>query len=83
MLHSLGHFLRYRQLRHDLDMKAPMVGSSSTPSSLCTWLMGAGAILFVVGLFLATKALLLFGGTLVAAGLLMAVVSSLVDGFLG
>jgi hypothetical protein len=45
--------------------------------------MGAGAIVFVAGFFLATKALLLFGGTLVLAGLLMAVASSLLDAFMG
>ena len=82
-LHGLSHFLRHRQLRHDLDMKAPLPGSSSTPTSLCTWLMGAGAILFVVGFFVAIKALLLLGVTLVVAGLLMAVASSLMDAFWG
>ena len=81
MLRSLGHFLRYRQLRHDLDMNAPLPGSSSAPTSLCTWLMGAGGIVSVVGFFLATKAILVIGGTLLVVGLLMALVSSLLDAF--
>jgi hypothetical protein len=35
-LHALSHFQRYRQLRNDIDMKAPLPGSSSMPTSLCT-----------------------------------------------
>jgi len=76
---GISHFMRYRQLRHDLDMKAPMVGSSSTPTSVCTWLMGAGVGVFVIGWLLTLKAFMMVGGTLLVVGLLIAVVSSLLD----
>jgi len=69
---------RLARLRSRIEASRVCPGSSSAPQSVCTWMMGAGAIGALIGLFVFWP-LALLSATVLVAGLVVALVEAAMD----
>ncbi len=73
---GLYHASRWAKTRSDLDMSAPLPGSSASPLGFSTVLMAVGGIAALFGLLLHISVLMLAGVPLLGVGLLVAVLEA-------
>ena len=75
---SVYRVTRLAQLRSRIEASRVCPGSSSAPQGVCTWMMGAGAIGALIGLFVFWP-LALLGATVLVVGFVVALVEAVMD----
>jgi len=75
---SVYRVARLARLRSRIEASRVCPGSSSAPQGVCTWMMGAGAIGTVIGLFVFWP-LALLGATVLVVGFVVALVEAAMD----